>query len=83
MSTYLGKIQSVIEEFETLMSITTNIEKQQEQKQTLFLVLILGGLSIDHNSVCDQILASPTVPSIDELFSHLLRLAASPYYKEV
>ena len=49
----------------------------------MFLVLTLAGLPTDHNSVREQILASPTVPSIDELFSRLLRLAAPPSHKEV
>ena len=33
--------------------------------------------------LCDQILASPTVPTIDELFSRLLRPAAPPSYKVI
>ena len=49
MSTYLGQVQAVIKEFETLMPITTNVEKQQEQRQTFFLVLTLVGLPTDHN----------------------------------
>ena len=83
MFTYLGQVQAVMEEFETLMPITTNVEKQQEQRQTLFLVLTLAGLPTDHDFVRDQILASPIVPSINELFSRLLRLAAPPSHKEV
>uniref|UniRef100_M1B6A7 Integrase core domain containing protein n=1 Tax=Solanum tuberosum TaxID=4113 RepID=M1B6A7_SOLTU len=66
MSTYLGHVQAVMEEFETLMSVTTNVNKQQEHKQTLFLVLTLVGLPPDRDSVRDQILASPAVPTIDE-----------------
>ncbi|XP_015170714.1 uncharacterized protein [Solanum tuberosum] len=81
MSTYLGQIQVIMEEFET--GININVEKQQEQRQTLFLVLTLVGLPPDHDSVRDQILASPAVPTIDELFSRLLRLAAPPSHKVV
>uniref|UniRef100_M1DJ08 Integrase core domain containing protein n=1 Tax=Solanum tuberosum TaxID=4113 RepID=M1DJ08_SOLTU len=72
-----------MEEFDTLMPVTTNVEKQQEHTQTLFLVFTLAGLPPDHDSVRDQILASPTVPTIDELFSRLLRLAAPPSHKIV
>ncbi|XP_070011260.1 uncharacterized protein [Nicotiana sylvestris] len=78
MSTYLGQVQVVMEEFETLMSVYASIEKQQEKRQNMFLVLTLAGLPNDLDSVHDQILASPTVPTIDELFSRLLRLAAAP-----
>lgn len=31
----------------------------------------------------DQILVNPTIPTIDELFSHLLRLDAPPSHKVV
>lgn len=40
-----------MEEFETLMLITINVEKQQDHGQTLFLVLTLAGHPTDHNSV--------------------------------
>ncbi|KAK4718202.1 hypothetical protein R3W88_016540 [Solanum pinnatisectum] len=65
------------------MPVTTNVEQQEEHRQTLFLVLTLAGLPLDHDSVRDQILASPTVPTIDELFSRLLRLAAPPSHNVV
>nr|XP_009757950.1 PREDICTED: uncharacterized protein LOC104210695 [Nicotiana sylvestris] len=78
MSTYLGQVQAVMEEFETLMPVSTSIEKQQEQRQKMFLVLTLAGLPNDLDSARDQILANPTVPTVDELFSRLLRLAAAP-----
>ncbi|XP_015161859.1 uncharacterized protein [Solanum tuberosum] len=79
----LRQVQAVTEEFDTLMPVTTNVEKQQEHRQTLFLVLTLAGLPPDHDSVRDQILASPTIPTIDELFSRLLRVAAPPSHKVV
>ena len=78
MSTYLGQVQAVMEEFETLMPVSASVSKQQEQRQKMFLVLTLAGLPHDLDSVRDQILASPTVPTVDELFSRLLRLAAAP-----
>ena len=65
------------------MPVTTDVEKQQEHRQKLFLVLTLVGLPPDNDSVRDQILASPTVSTIDELFSGLLRLAAPPSHKVV
>ncbi|KAF3651268.1 hypothetical protein FXO37_18087 [Capsicum annuum] len=83
MSTYLGQVQAVIEEFDALMPVTVDVEKQKEHRQMLFLVLTLAGLSTDHDVVRDQILASPTIPTIDELFSRLLRLAAPPNHKVI
>ncbi|KAF3643657.1 putative DDB1- and CUL4-associated factor 4-like [Capsicum annuum] len=81
--TYLGQIQAVMEEFGTLMPVTTDIKKQQEHIQMLFLVLTLARLSTDHDAVRDQILASPTVPIIDELFSRVLCLAVPPSHKVI
>ena len=43
-----------MEEFETLMSVTTDVQ-QQPHRQTLFLVLTLDGLPTDHDSMRDQI----------------------------
>ena len=67
-----------MEEFDTLMPVTTDVEKQQEHRQTLFLVLTLAGLPPNNDFVHYQILASPTVP-----LSRLLRLAAPPSHKVV
>nr|XP_009802348.1 PREDICTED: uncharacterized protein LOC104247899 [Nicotiana sylvestris] len=76
-------VQTVLEEFEALMPVSASVSKQQEQRQKMFLVLTLAGLSHDLDSVRDQILASPTVPTVDELFSRLLRLAAAPSHPVV
>ncbi|XP_070039703.1 uncharacterized protein [Nicotiana tomentosiformis] len=78
MSTYLGQLQAVMEEFKKLMPVSASVEKQQEQRQKIFLILTLAGLPNDLDSVRDQILASPTIPTVDELFSRLFRLAAAP-----
>ncbi|KAH0714669.1 hypothetical protein KY284_007574 [Solanum tuberosum] len=78
MSTYLGQVRAVMEEFNELMSATPNVEKQLEQHQKMFLVVTLAGLPSDLDAVRDQILASFTVPVVDDLFTRLLRLAAPP-----
>ncbi|PHT49268.1 hypothetical protein CQW23_13476 [Capsicum baccatum] len=71
-----------MEEFDTSMPVTADVEKQ-EHRQMSFLVLTLAGLSTDHDVVRDQILARPTVPTIDELFSRLLRLVVPPSHKVI
>ena len=65
------------------MLVTTNVDKQQEHKQTLFLVLTLVGLPPYHDLVRAQILASPSIPTVDELFSRLLHLAIPPNHQVV
>ena len=54
-----------MEEFDTLMPVTTDVEKQQEHRQTFFLVVTVAGLPLDHDSVHHLILASPKVTTND------------------
>ena len=75
--TYIGRIASLKEEFLTLMSFTNGVEAQQIQTDKLFMVLTLIGLRPDLESVRDQILASPSVPSLDDVFARLLRLSST------
>ncbi|RVW70963.1 Retrovirus-related Pol polyprotein from transposon RE1 [Vitis vinifera] len=65
------------EEFLTLMPFTNGTEAQQIQIDKFFMVLTLIGLRPDLESIRDQILASPSVPSIDDVFAHLLRLSST------
>lgn len=55
-------------------AVIARVEKQHEQLQKIFLALTLVGLPNDLYLVCNQTLASPIVPTIDELFSWLLFL---------
>lgn len=83
MFTYFRQVQVVIEEFERWISTTITVEKSQKQRHMLFIVLTLVGLPTHLDSVCDQILASRTIPTIDKLFSHLLHLVTSPKHTVV
>ncbi|RVW84329.1 Retrovirus-related Pol polyprotein from transposon RE1 [Vitis vinifera] len=77
LSTYIGRIASLKEEFLTLMPFTNGAEAQQIQTDKFFMVLTLIGLRPDLESVRDQILASPSVPSLDDVFARLLRLSST------
>ncbi|RVW93037.1 Retrovirus-related Pol polyprotein from transposon RE1 [Vitis vinifera] len=77
LSTYIGRIASLKEEFLTLMPFTNGAEAQQIQTDKFFMVLTLIGLRPDLESVRDQILASPSVPSLDDVFTRLLRLSST------
>ncbi|RVW86224.1 hypothetical protein CK203_046058 [Vitis vinifera] len=77
LSTYIGWIASLKEEFLTLMSFTNGAEAQQIQTDKFFMVLTLIGLHPDLESVRYQILASPSVPSLDDVFARLLRLSST------
>ncbi|RVW35569.1 hypothetical protein CK203_073771 [Vitis vinifera] len=75
LSTYIGRIASLKKEFLTLIPFTNGAEAQQIQTDKFFMVLTLIGLRPDLESVRDQILASPSVPSLDDVFARLLRLS--------
>ena len=77
LSTYIGRLASLKEEFLTLMPFTNGVEAQQIQTDKLFMVLTLIGLRPNLESVQDQILASPSVPSLDDVFARLLRLSST------
>ena len=77
LSTYIGRIASLKEEFLTLMPFTNGVKAQQIQIDKFFMELTLIGLRPDLESVLDQILASPLVPSLDDVFTRLLRLSST------
>ena len=74
LSNYIGQITSLKEEFLTLMPLTSDVGAQQTQIDKFFMVLTLIGLRPDHGTVRDQILDSPSVPSLDDMFARLLHI---------
>ncbi|KAJ7972593.1 Retrovirus-related Pol polyprotein from transposon TNT 1-94 [Quillaja saponaria] len=76
MSTYLGKIQNVKAEFAEILPLTTDLADQEAQKDKLFMILILYGIRADLDSVRHQILASPSIPSIEEVFARFLHISS-------
>ena len=66
LSTYIGQIASLKEEFLTMMPLTPDVGAQQTQLVKFFMVLTLIGLRPDLESIRDQILGSSSVPSRSE-----------------
>ena len=77
LSNYIGQIASLKEEFLTLMPLTSDIGAQQMQIDRLFIVLTLIGLRSDLETVRNQILSNPLVPSLDDVFARLLRISST------
>ncbi|RVW86108.1 putative mitochondrial protein [Vitis vinifera] len=73
LSTYIGQIASLKEEFLTVMPLTPDVGAQQTQLDKFFMVLTLIGLRPDLEPIRDQILGSSSVPSLDDVFARLLR----------
>nr|CAN73439.1 hypothetical protein VITISV_040988 [Vitis vinifera] len=74
---HLYKIASLKEEFLTVMPLTPDVGAQQTQLDKFFMVLTLIGLRPDLEPVRDQILGSSSVPSLDDVFAHLLRISST------
>ena len=77
LSNYIGQIASLKEEFLTLMPLTSDVGAQQTQIDKFFMVLTLISLHLDLETVRDQILGSPSVPSLDDVFARLLRISST------
>ncbi|RVW19866.1 Retrovirus-related Pol polyprotein from transposon RE1 [Vitis vinifera] len=67
LSTYIGQIASLKEEFLTVMPLTPDVGAQQTQLDKFFMVLTLIGIRPDLEPVRDQILGSSSVPSLDDV----------------
>ncbi|KAJ9701000.1 hypothetical protein PVL29_006370 [Vitis rotundifolia] len=77
LSTYIGQIASLKEEFLTVMPLTTDVRDQRTQIDKFFMVLTPIGLHPDLETVRDQILGSFSVPSLDDVFARLLRISST------
>ncbi|KAJ1410887.1 hypothetical protein SESBI_21696 [Sesbania bispinosa] len=75
MQSYLSKLDSLIADFDSLMPFTDNVDEHAKQRGKFFMVLALAGLPHDLDSVRNQILSSPTIPSYDTVCEQLLRLS--------
>ncbi|RVW79030.1 Retrovirus-related Pol polyprotein from transposon TNT 1-94 [Vitis vinifera] len=69
LSTYIGQIASLKEEFLTVMPLTPDVGAQQTQLDKFFMVLTLIGLRPDLEPVRDQILGSSSVLSLDDFLT--------------
>ena len=74
LSNYIGQIASLKEEFLTLMPLTSDVGAQHTKIDKFFMVLTFIGLRSDLETVRDQILGSPSVPSLDDVFACLIRI---------
>lgn len=66
-----------MEELNELMPIATSIAKQEKQRGKHFMILALSGLRSDLDSIHHQILAIPTIPSMEGVFASLLCISSS------
>ncbi|RVW85780.1 hypothetical protein CK203_055386 [Vitis vinifera] len=73
----IPEIASLKEEFLTVMPLSTDVGDQRTQIDKFFMVLTLIGLRPDLETARDQILGSSSVPSLDDVFAHLLHISST------
>ncbi|RVX10963.1 Retrovirus-related Pol polyprotein from transposon RE1 [Vitis vinifera] len=73
----IPEIASLKEEFLIVMPLTPDVGAQQTQLDKFFMVLTLIGLRPNLEPICDQILGSSSVPSLDDVFARLLRISST------
>lgn len=59
------------------MSLSENVNDQEQKRDKFFLVLALIGLCTYLAKVQDQILASPIIPTFEDAFACLLSISAN------
>ena len=59
------------------MPLTSDVGAQQMQIDMFFMVLTLIGLRPDLETIRDQILSNPLVPSLDDVFARLLCISST------
>ncbi|RVW30859.1 hypothetical protein CK203_110523 [Vitis vinifera] len=77
LSTYIGQIASLKEEFSTVMSLTIDVGDQRTQIDKFFMVLMLIGSVQILRTVRNQILSSSFIPSLDDVFARLLHISST------
>ncbi|KAJ1398914.1 hypothetical protein SESBI_30709 [Sesbania bispinosa] len=75
-----GHMSSIKAEYNALLPAGKTAAEDLAQRDKFFMVCTLAILNTDLVSVRDQILASPSIPTLDEVFSRLLRVASIPPY---
>ncbi|RVW64718.1 Retrovirus-related Pol polyprotein from transposon RE1 [Vitis vinifera] len=76
LSTYIGQIASLKEEFLTVMPLTPDVGAHKHSLTSSSWSYLIG-LRPDLESIRDQILGSSSVPSLDDVFARLLRISST------
>nr|KYP72050.1 hypothetical protein KK1_011337 [Cajanus cajan] len=74
MAEYLGKVHGLLYDFNELLPLAATPAKELAQRQTFFMLMALYGLPDEYSSIRDQILGSPTVPTLNSAWAILLRV---------
>ena len=78
LTDFLGRWASLKAEYNSLLPPGQSLQDDLAQRDKFFMVCILATLGPDLTSIRDQILASPTIPSMDDVFTRLLCTSSIP-----
>ena len=76
MADYLGKVHGLLHAYNELLPPASTPAQEIENRQSFFILLALHGLPVEYSLVRDQILGSPTIPTLNSAWSTLLRIPA-------
>ena len=73
---FLGQMASIKAEFNSILFVGKTAAKDLAQRDKFFMVCTLAAIGPELAPVHDQILARPTVPIMDEVYSRLLWISS-------
>ncbi|KAB5519281.1 hypothetical protein DKX38_023600 [Salix brachista] len=73
LTTYFMDFKKTYEELNVLLPFSTDIKVQQNQREKMAVMSFLAGLPSELEAVKSQILSSPEIGSLQEVFSRILR----------
>jgi len=79
MVDYLGKVNGLLFDFNELLPSTSTPNKEHEQEQSFFMLLVLYGLLTEYSLVRDHILGFPNIPTYYSAWSTLLHVPDKPF----
>nr|KYP57490.1 Retrovirus-related Pol polyprotein from transposon TNT 1-94 [Cajanus cajan] len=77
IQTYLSKLDRLIVDYNNLMPYPSDVASFEKQQNQFFMILALAGLPPEIESVRNQILSAPIIPTYDIVSEQLLRLSIS------
>ena len=72
LSSYVGRMSALKDEFSSIIKKSIDAETLQLKTYRVFMILTLLNLGLDFESIREQILIGPIVPTFDEDFVGLL-----------
>ncbi|KAI6707725.1 hypothetical protein NL676_010687 [Syzygium grande] len=73
ISDYYSRFTTLCERLDTYLPVTDDVRELAKRQEDMRVMLFLRGLGPTHSSLRQQITSQSTLPSVDEVFSRVLR----------